>query len=360
MSIPFPHLLRLLSTALLLAIATNGSEPLAGSAGGEVTITPNESAKRIDVAIAGKPFTSYRWDPAFKKPVLYPLRSAAGTIVTRGWPVEPRPGERIDHPHHIGLWFNYGDVNGIDFWGNSGDIKPDEAAQKGTIVHRAIVKAQGGADSGTLTTDMDWTDARGNVLVHERATFVFRGDGLTRSVDRIAALTAASGRVAFNDTKEGMLGLRVARQLEQPSNTPEVFTDASGKPTTVPALDNTGVTGMYTSSEGKTGDAVWGTRGRWTMLRGRIGAKPVTLAILDHRDNPGFPTRWHARGYGLFAANPIGQAGFTDGGEPKFTLTLEPGSPVAFRYRLLIIDGEAAPDSIEREFQQFSARESSQ
>jgi hypothetical protein len=322
-----------------------------------VTVSPNESAKRVDISIAGRPFTSYRWDASLKKPVLYPLRSASGTIVTRGWPLEPRPGERVDHPHQVGLWLNYGDVNGLDFWGNSDEIKPEEAPKKGTIVHRGVVTAQGGADSGTLTADMDWTSARGDVLLHERTTFVFRGDDTTRSVDRMTTLTAAGSRVVFNDTKEGMFGLRVARQLEQPSTTPEVFTDAAGNATAVPVLDNTGITGLYTSSQGKTGDDVWGTRSPWMMLRGRIGGHPVTLAILDHPRNPGYPTYWHARGYGLFAANPLGRASFTDGRQPPFTLTVEPNTAVTFRYRLLIIDGQASADTIEREahvFQQVS------
>jgi hypothetical protein len=50
---------------------------------------------------------------------LYPLIADGGITVTRGYPLEPRPGERVDHPHHAGLWFNYGEVNGFDFWNNS-------------------------------------------------------------------------------------------------------------------------------------------------------------------------------------------------------------------------------------------------
>src|SRR4051812_30415616 len=83
-----------------------------------VAVTPNESAKRVDIAIDGKPFTSYIWPEHVKKPVLDPIRSAGGTIVTRGWPLAPRAGERVDHPHHVGLWFNYESVNGLDFWNN--------------------------------------------------------------------------------------------------------------------------------------------------------------------------------------------------------------------------------------------------
>jgi hypothetical protein len=326
----------------------------------EVTVTRNESAKRVDITIAGKPFTSYLWDEHLKKPVLYPLRSANGTIVTRGWPRDPRPGERVDHPHHVGLWFNYGDVNGLDFWNNSDAIKPDDAPKMGTIVHRRIVKVEDHAQSGTLITESDWVNSRGLALLHEHATFVFRGDDTARSVERTTTLTAADERVVFHDNKEGVFGLRVARQLEHPSKTAEVFTDASGKATAVPALNNTGVTGLYTSSEGKKGDDVWGTRGRWTMLTGRIGEHPVTLAMFDHPSNPGFPTHWHARGYGLFAANPLGQASLTEGRQQPFNLTLEPNASVTFRYRLLILDSVATAESIEREARTFAAQQTSE
>jgi len=104
-----------------------------------VSIVVNEQARTVDVSIDGKPFTSYIWPTTLKKPVLYPLRTAKGTIVTRGFPLEQRPGERVDHPHHAGLWFNYESVNGIDFWNNSEAIKPENAPKMGTIVHRSIV-----------------------------------------------------------------------------------------------------------------------------------------------------------------------------------------------------------------------------
>src|SRR5437763_11753483 len=82
-----------------------------------VTVTRDDSARRVDVSVDGKPFTSYIYPSSLKKPVLFPLRSAKGIVVTRGFPLEPRPGERADHPHQVGAWFTYGDVNGIDFWG---------------------------------------------------------------------------------------------------------------------------------------------------------------------------------------------------------------------------------------------------
>ena len=144
--------------------------------GAAVTVTPNEAARRVDIAIAGKPFTSYIWPERVKKPVLDPIRSAKGTLVTRGWPLNPRPGERVDHPHHVGLWFNYESVNGIDFWNNSDALKPQDAPKMGTIVHRRIVSAKSGADRGELVTESDWVLPGGKTLMHERTQFIFSGD----------------------------------------------------------------------------------------------------------------------------------------------------------------------------------------
>jgi len=323
--------------------------PLRAANGVEVKV--NEAARRVDVTIDGKPFTSYIWPTTLKKPVLYPLRSARGTLVTRGFPLDPRNGERVDHPHHVGLWLNHGDVNGFDFWNNSDAIPAKQAPKMGTIVHRKILDTKSGADKGELAVETAWMTPDNTQLIKESTRFVFRGGADSRTIDRITTLTALDQKVVFKDNKEAMFGMRVARGLEQPADKPEVFTDASGKATAVPVLDNTGVTGKYVSSEGKEGDAVWGTRGKWTMLGGTVEGEPVTIAILDHPSNPGYPTHWHARGYGLFAANPLGDEVFK---EKPFNLTLEPGKSVTFRYRVLILGGPSTPDRIERESQAFA------
>jgi hypothetical protein len=323
--------------------------PLRAANGVEVKV--NEAARRVDVTIDGKPFTSYIWPTTLKKPVLYPLRSARGTLVTRGFPLDPRKGERVDHPHHVGLWLNHGDVNGFDFWNNSDAIPAKQAPKMGTIVHRKILDTKSGADKGELAVETAWMTPDNTQLIKESTRFVFRGGADSRTIDRITTLTSLDQKVVFKDNKEAMFGMRVARGLEQPADKPEVFTDASGKATAVPVLDNTGVTGKYVSSEGKEGDAVWGTRGKWTMLGGTVEGEPVTIAILDHPSNPGYPTHWHARGYGLFAANPLGDEVFK---EKPFNLTLEPGKSVTFRYRVLILGGPSTPDRIERESQAFA------
>lgn len=323
------------------------------SAADQVQVIPRLDEQRVDVLVGGKPFTSYIHPASLKKPVLFPLRTASGTIVTRGYPLEPRPGERVDHPHHAGLWFNYGNVNGLDFWNNSTAIKPENAATMGTILHRSVDGTHSGPGEGSLDATSEWVSAGGTPLLRENVHFVFRARTDLRTIDRITTLTALGQSVLFTDDKEGLIGTRVARGLEQPSNVPEKFTDASGHTTTVAVLDNTGVAGRYLSSEGKAGDAVWGTRGRWVTLTGVVNGEPVRIAMLDHPKNPGFPTYWHARGYGLFAANPFGQKIFSNGKE-QLNFQLAAGESVTFRHEVLIMTGQVASQDIEPYYDSFT------
>jgi hypothetical protein len=319
-----------------------------------ISLAVNEQERRVDVSVDGQPFTSYIWPTKLAKPVLYPLRTAKGTLVTRGYPLELRPGERVDHPHHAGMWLNYESVNGIDFWNNSVAIKPQDAPRMGTIQHRAILLAKGGSDQGELEVEADWLTYEKKTLLKEHTRYVFRGGPNFRSVDRLTTLQAQDEKVVFADAKDGMLGLRVVRALEAPSDKPEVFTDASGRTTTVAKLDNTGVNGVYLTSEGRKGEAAWGTRGRWCNLSGKVGEEPVTISILDHPSNPGFPTYWHARGYGLFAANPLGVKIFSNGRE-ELNLTLAPHQSVTFRYRVLISSEILTPEGTEAAYKAFVA-----
>jgi hypothetical protein len=319
-----------------------------------IRVLPNESANRVDIIIDGQPFTSYIWPTKLAKPVLYPIRTARGAVVTRGFPLETRPGERVDHPHHAGLWFNYESVNGLDFWNNSEAIKPEDAPKMGTIYHRSISSVKSGNEQGELEVEADWQTYDKKVLLKENTRFVFRGGPNFRSVDRFTTLHAQNEKVVFADAKDGLLGLRVVRALELPSDKPEVYADASGHVTTVAKLDNTGVNGTYLTSEGKKADAAWGTRGRWCNLGGKVGDEPVTITILDHPANPGFPTYWHARGYGLFAANPLGQKIFSNGTE-ELNLTLGPNETVTFRYRILISSAIATPEQTEAAYKDFVA-----
>lgn len=320
------------------------------------SIVENRAEKRIDIAVDGKPFTSYIYPGVLMKPVLYPPRTTKGTFVTRGWPLDPRPEERVDHPHHVGMWFNYGNVNGLDFWNNSTAIPPERKKDFGTIKHVAVEKIKASNKNAELAVLKDWQSPDGKSLLKEYTQYVFSEEGQQRSIEMTTKLTALDEDVFFSDNKEGLIGIRIARELEHPSDKPEIFTDANGIPTTVSKLDNDKVTGKYRSSEGIEGDEVWGTRGKWVNLIGKIGNEPVSLLILDNPKNVGYPTYWHARGYGLFAANPLGQKEFSKGKE-TLNFKLKAGESVTFRYKVIISSGAELSDAeANAAFQEFSKK----
>jgi hypothetical protein len=339
------HFLRKLAVPALVLIVVPLGRIAADTTQQMVTVATNPAQRRVDVKVDGTPFTSYIWPDTLRKPVLHPLLTASGAVVTRGFP--PGPGERADHPHHVGLWFNYGDVNGFDFWNNSTAVSAERAAKMGTILHERVVSTRSGAGKGELSIEAVWRQGDGQDVLREETTFVFHASVGTRMIDRMTTLTAIAGWVRFPDNKEGVLGLRVARALEDPAEKDGSFVDASGTVTKTAEMDPAGITGVYTSSEGKKAGAVWGTRGRWTMLAGKVKDRPVTVAILDHPDNPGFPTYWHARGYGLFAANPLGQAAFSEG-KRKLSFALPAEGRVTFRYRVVLLDAVATPAELEK------------
>ncbi len=313
-----------------------------------VKIIRDDANKKVDVLVDGKPFTSYIYPgpDVLKKAVLYPVRTSEGTLITRGWPLDPRPGERVDHPHHVGIWFNYEDVNGHDFWNNS-NTPPNPKAVYGTIVHTGITAVNSGKNKGNLIVTADWLDKDGKIMLKEKTEYIFQGTDKQRIIDRITTLTALDKEVVFRDVKDGAFAIRLARQLEHPSTKAEIFTDASGVATKVPSLDNTGITGSYRNKEGIEGEDTWAKRSDWVNLRGQIGEEKISVAIIDHPKNVGYPTYWHSRGYGLFAANPYGQKVFSNG-KQELNFTLAPHASSTMKYRLVVTSGEVSDEVMNR------------
>jgi hypothetical protein len=178
----------------------------------------------------------------------------------------------------------------------------------------------------------------GLVLLDEKTDHVFTVNGNRLFIDRITTLTARDTPVLFKDVKDGLLALRVARELEMPSQQQDVFVDAQGNQTAVPKINNEGVTGRYHGSTGLQGDSVWSSQGPWVMLKGMKDGKRLTIAMIDNPTNLGYPTYWHARGYGLFALNPLGRAVFSNGKE-TLNFSLKPQASVTFRYRVVVASG---------------------
>ena len=303
-------------------------------------VVEQKQKKQIDILYNGQLLTTYNYEDSLKKPVLFPVNTVDGITITRGWPIQPRAGERTDHPHHTGMWLNYESVNGLDFWNNSTAIAPGKGNQYGSIRHDQLVEQKASKDSAVLVVSASWLNNGGDVLLKEHTNYVFTVRDQLFFIERKTRLTATKEKVIFKDVKDGFFAIRVARELEMPSTQEDVFTDSQGNKTAVSKMiNNQGVTGNYISSEGIKDDDVWGTKGRWTMLTGKKDGQEITIGILDHPSNIGYPSYWHARGYGLFAINPLGKKVFSNGKE-QLNLTLDIHEEVTFRYKVIIASGK--------------------
>lgn len=302
-----------------------------------IEVTPVTGKQKVSVTVGGKPFTEFVYTDTMEKPFLYPIVAAGGQTITRGFPWNPQPNDPTDHPHHIGLWFNYEKVNGLDFWNNSYNIAADKKKNYGWIRTTRVTDTQSGS-TGKLGYEADWTNQNKDVLLQEKTSFSFSAGDHVRVIDRVTTLTAVQD-VSFPDVKDGMLGLRVAHELELPVKETKEYKDGNGNVTKVTAPKDPNVTGNYLTSQGKEGDAAWGTRGNWCMLYGNKGGDAISIVIIDHPQNPGYPTYWHARNYGLFSANPLGQKVFSEG-KQVLDFKLAKGQSVTFRYRIVIASGK--------------------
>lgn len=293
--------------------------------------------KQVDILFNDKLMTAYCYYDSSRKHVLFPVNTVDGITVTRSYPFKIVPGERTDHPHHTGIWLNYESVNGLDFWNNSTAIAPEKRDHYGTIIHRNILDKKANDSTASLSVDAFWIRPDKKALLYERTTFNFSIKASDFIIDRKTTLTAIDTVVVFKDVKDGMFAIRVARELELPSKEKSSFVDNMGNITEV-APSSSAVTGMYYSSEGWTGDSVWGKKANWVMLTGKKDGKDITIGMFDHPFNIGYPAYWHARGYGLFSVNPLGRKIFSNGKE-ELNFTLQAGQSVTFRYRIVVHSG---------------------
>jgi hypothetical protein len=248
-------------TALTTAGIAQKKEP--------VTVVKSATDKKVDITIGGKLFTSFLYPDTLEKPVLYPLRDAAGAVVTRGFPLNPKPGDPTDHPHHIGMWFNFENLNGLDFWNNSYAIAAAKKSQYGWVRTDQILETKSGT-TGVLAYHANWTNQAKEVILEETTRFEFSGDANQRIIDRVTTLKADMDAV-FNDAKDGMLGIRLAHELQMPTTADQKFTDDKGNVTIVKGGTDKVANGNYLTSAGKTGDDAWSTRGIWCKVYGKVG-----------------------------------------------------------------------------------------
>jgi len=286
-----------------------------------------EGDHSVKVMIDGKHFTSYTLSSDNEKPIFFPVNSPRGNMINRGYPgIEGLPDERQDHPHHQSLWFTYGDVNSVDFWN-----EPRDPKRNGKIVPTGLTIIEEENVSG-IVAHANWVMPDEWVVLKEEKKVVFHKKENYRALDFTIKLTAQDSLAYFGDTKEGMFGIRVTPSLKD---------------------DNEG---QYINSDSLIGnEACWGKRAAWVALQGPVKDEAVTLAIFNHPQSINYPCYWHARGYGLFSANPFGRKAYTRGAQEPLELTLEPGKSIVFKARVMVYSGKMTKAELDQEFEAYKA-----
>ena len=309
--------------------------------GGVEPVELKRGKNQIEVMIGGHPFTTYYFDPKIAKAYFQPLRSAQGTIVTRGYPVgDDVPLEHVHdssvEPHQRPLYFAHGNIDGISFWAEEIFLKQfyhHEDQPFGRMVFTKLDDSRGGADSGAIKAEFNLVDPSGRILATETQSYTFTGDENTRTVDCEFVIHADHGPVVFGDTKEGTFAIRVAPELNSP-----------------PA--------HMVSSTGAEGEkAIWGKRADWVDYDGKVAGEDLGIAIFDSPRSFRHPTYWHARAYGLFAANPFGLREFSRDPKQDGSWTIREGKSLLFRYRVLIHHGDYQQAGIADAYQCYAAQE---
>lgn len=276
------------------------------------------------------------------KPFLYPLNTPKGFGVTRPWPIDPKlpyreqpcpSGVSNDHPHHQSVWLSH-TINGIDFWhGVDGQIIGEEATK---------------VSSSQLDVRNRWVKSDGTVICLEYQRWEFghskwKRDAESKTInanwiDVRSSLTSADGPLVLADTKEGFFAIRTHTDLRLKPDAKRGVTD---------------VHGTIRNSEGHIGETVWGKKARWILVQGPVDSNEVFILFCDHPTNFRHPTTWHARPYGLIAANPFGLSDFESAGQDAGEMTFAAGEPFKSRYRIYVGDGTIDADGANELFEAF-------
>jgi hypothetical protein len=216
----------------------------------------------------------------------------------------------------------------VDFW--------SENKGHGRIVCTRVGKVQQGDGYARLVTYNEWQTAGGTKIMDETRTLTLRNYGTAQLLEFDIDLYASAYPITFGDTKEGSLGVRVCKSL----------TERFGK-------------GTLTNADGRVGEqgpqGVWGEVSDWCDYSGKVGDESAGIAIFADPKNPS-PTAWHARGYGLLAANPFGRASFPGTRARKDELVKIPkGEHLKFRYGIYIHEGDVKQGQVAEHYKQFVA-----
>jgi hypothetical protein len=316
----------IVATAIAAALCVAAGRAIAA----EVTITEGDG--KAVVRIDGRLFTEYIFK-GHAKPILYPIIGPTGIGMTRNYPMkEDVDNEARDHPHQKSLWFTHDDVNGVHFWLEY----PREGSE---LKGGRIVQREMRIEGNSIRSENDWTAPGGKPVCSDSRVLTFGATPAGRFIDFAITIRGSHGDVVFGDTKEGTMAIRTHPMLR-------LQTDEK--------RGNHTAKGNAINSEGIAGKAIWGQRAKWVDYWAAIEGETVGIAIFDHPSNPRHPTWWHARHYGLVAANPFGIHDFEKKPEGSGDMKIKAGDSITLRYRFLFHRGDFKEADISGEYAAFA------
>jgi len=288
-----------------------------------VKITEREKSLRVD--INGELFTEYCFKDV-PRPFFYPVIGPTSVPITRHWPMKDGENETKDHPHHRSLWFTHGAINGHDFWSDS--------PRAGKIVHDKFLKVASDKDMGVIQSQNKYVANDGSIVCTDTRTHKFYNRTDSQIMDFEVTVHASNGDVVLGDTKEGSMAIRLAPTIR---------------------VEGSVAQGHIVNSEGDRDRDAWGKRASWCDCYGPVQGQVVGVAIFDNPENPRYPTWWHVRTYGLFAANPFGVHDFERKPRGAGDMKIDAGQSLTFKYRFYFHKGDTKQARVAEHYEQYAA-----
>ena len=285
---------------------------------------------RWEILVDGKPFTEYRFGD-HQKPYFFPVLGPNQIKMTRSWPLATDVStEQHDHPHHLSLWTGT-EVDDIDCWhSTTGRIEVNEIQR---------IKSNDG-----FAVQNRWLrKSDDNVVLTERTSYRFGVDPDCRWIDCSIEFSNDDRDVVFKDTKEGLFAIRTHPDLRLTAS-PNADEQSKANSQIANAVN----------SNGDVNENLWGKPAKWILYSGKIGERLSAISMFDHPNNLRHPTTWHARDYGLIAANPFGWHHFLGQPPGAGEWTLLKGITLTLRYRVNFHAGNPTIDAIEQLYRSFA------
>ncbi len=272
----------------------------------KIEIRLDEAASLVHVE-SGKIKTAFHYGERWPKPFLYPIMSPSGQVLSRAFPLETRANESTDHAWHRGLWIGHGDINGFDFWR---EIKPENTGRIKLTRSPMTFRLGFHVFSALFPPSNDKPIAQ----LRQQWEFAWRRNGFAIDVD--FSYYPFTDPLRFADTDDGGFGLRLRDEFREDRGA------------------------AMLSDDGRRGTkALWGKPAKWIDYSANVNGQPAGVTIFDHPKSFRYPTEWHARPYGLNAANPIAHRSFHGKTAPSGAHEVPAGKSLDLRYRVLWHDG---------------------